>query len=107
MTFGVVIVGLGQIGMGYDLRHSPDAVALTHARAFSRHPAFHLAGGVDPSPESRATFAEHYGRPTFADATSAVAQLQPDVVVVAAPTISHHACVEQAIRARNPTGHSL
>ena len=46
MSYSVFLVGLGRVGMGYDLGLSGDAV-LTHARAFSPHPAFRLVGAAD------------------------------------------------------------
>ena len=47
MSFSVLIVGLGQIGMGYDLHHDVNNQIYTHARAFSQHPDFYLIGAVD------------------------------------------------------------
>jgi len=48
----VLIVGLGQIGMGYDLGLPPQNV-LSHARAFQNCPGFRVIGGVDPDPKER------------------------------------------------------
>ena len=41
-----LVLGLGKIGMGYDLGLDPNVYALTHARAFQQHPDFQLAGGL-------------------------------------------------------------
>jgi predicted dehydrogenase len=102
VTFSVLIVGLGQIGLGYDLKLDSAKFALTHARGFARHDAFHLVGGVDPSSERRGLFEAHYTAPAFADVRSAVAETQPDVVVVATPTASHCPTVRELIQAGHP-----
>jgi len=102
VTLSVLIVGLGQIGMGYDLAQDPALLAVTHARGFSRHDAFRLVGGVDPSGTRRALFEKHYGAPTFSDAVTAVKSLSPDLVVVAAPTERHCDSVRDVLGAGRP-----
>src|SRR4026207_202026 len=57
----VMIVGLGRIGMEYDLELDPSRYVYSHARAFSQHPAFRLVAGVDPAPERRRMFEAAYG----------------------------------------------
>lgn len=89
MAHAVVIAGLGQVAMGYDLGVADPGTVLTHARAFSRHPAFRLAGGADPSAERRALFAEHYGAAADPSLAAVLAREKPDVVVIAAPTPLH------------------
>lgn len=102
MTFKALVVGLGQIGMGFDLNLDPDVYALTHARAFQRHSSFQLAGGVDPNLGRRQLFEKHYGAPAYADVESAVKALQPDVVAVSSPTSEHHASVHAVLAAGRP-----
>ena len=96
----VLIVGLGQIGMGYDLELSPDAFALTHARAFGTHPAFRLAGGVDPLSQRCELFEKHYACHAGTDLAAALVETSPDVVIIASPTSQHgavlHAVLEQS-----------
>jgi predicted dehydrogenase len=84
-----LVIGLGQIGMGYDLKHNPNAYVLTHARAFEQHSAFKLIGSVDIDSKKRDLFEQHYQVPTFSDFHTAAQQLQPDVISVAAPTALH------------------
>lgn len=89
MSYSVLLIGLGQIAMGYDLGSTSDNLILTHARAFTTHPAFSLAGGVDPSPERRALFSRCFGRPADGDVGTALARANPDVVVISTPTSQH------------------
>lgn len=97
MAYRVLIVGLGQIGLGYDLKLDPATYVYAHARAFSSHPAFALAGGVDASAERRALLTQHYGCPAYASLAEALAQQAVDVLVIAAPTALHGAILREAL----------
>ena len=89
MTHRVVVVGLGRIGMGYDLEPGPAERVHSHSRAFSEHPAFALLAAVDPEPTRRARFEAAYGRPAYRDVGAALAANVADVVVIATPTAWH------------------
>jgi len=88
-----MLVGLGQIGCGYDAplpfvadRPRSSTRTLTHARALACHPGFELEAGVDPSPEARKRFTRLYGAPAYADLASwraASNKATPDLVVIA------------------------
>ncbi len=91
-----MLVGLGQIGMGYDLGLDPSKV-FTHARAFSQHPAFTLQCAVDPDPALRAAFTQAYGCPAYAELGDACAVHAPQLVAVAAPTALHGDIVRQLL----------
>jgi predicted dehydrogenase len=69
-----VLIGLGQIGCGYDAdlpfvfdqpRSSPKT--LSHARALACHPGFQLVAGIDPDPLARDRFERIYRRPAHPD----------------------------------------
>lgn len=102
MSHSVLLVGLGQVGMGYDIGRTETDVVLTHARAFSTHPAFHLVGGVDPSAERRSQFAECYRAPAQADLATALQESDPDIVVIATPTETHAGMLRDVLTARRP-----
>jgi predicted dehydrogenase len=102
MSAPVLLVGLGAIGVGYDLGTAPGAQAYTHARAFALHPAFALAAGVD-SDESRCErFAAEYGAPAFASVEEALAAHPAEVVVIATPSDSHAGVLERVLAAATP-----
>jgi predicted dehydrogenase len=84
-----LVIGLGQIGMGYDLDLDPATHVYTHARAFSTHEAFELVGGVDPDAARRRVFEERFQRPAFRGPVEAILATNPDVVAVAGPTATH------------------
>ena len=66
----VVLIGLGQISMGYDLNSKDSDLILTHAKAYSLHPDFILAGGVDPKFELCERFKQNYGANAGTDLNS-------------------------------------
>lgn len=84
-----LIVGLGKIGMGYDLELDPATVIYSHCRAFSLHPAFELIGAVDPSAAQRELFELHYGKPAYANIESALKVGAASIVIIASPTVKH------------------
>ena len=107
-----LLVGLGQIGCGYDAALSfvldqphSSAQTLTHARALACHPGFSLEAGVDPSPEARQRFSRLYGAPAYADLASwrsACLDLPPDLVVIAVAPQLQPSLVEELLQFTEP-----
>ncbi len=98
----VLLIGLGNVSVGYDATDPASAKVLSHARAFARHPAFALAGGVDLDAACRSRFEASYGVPAYAVIATAMRELTPEVVVVATPTPLHLATVEAVFAAGRP-----
>lgn len=103
MTYKVVLIGLGQISMGYDLNSKDSDLILTHAKAYSLHPEFILVGGVDPKFELCEKFKQNYGANSSTDLAKIVSETQPDVVVIASPTEQHYDCMQQVLQHSNPS----
>ena len=97
----MVVVGLGQIGMGYDLYLAPEYVQ-SHARAFAQHPRFSLMAGVDPSASKRQAFELAYQCPAYADIDAGLHGHRPDLVAVAVPTRLHLETVSQLLSEVQP-----
>jgi len=93
VTYNALIVGLGQIGMGYDLEFDPQERIATLARAFASHHAFNLIGGVDTSAGRRELFVAHYAKPAFSNVAKAFEVAVPEVVAIAVPTEAHYSVV--------------
>ena len=89
MINGSLIIGLGQIGMEYDIDISTDTSVFTHANAFSSHKDFELLGAIDPSDEKRSRFTMRYNKPAFSDLTEALQYIDPRIIVIASPTNNH------------------
>jgi predicted dehydrogenase len=115
MTHDVILVGLGQIGMGYDLELDARKYIYTHARAFSLHPDFNLVAGVDQDSKKCTLFKNHYQLPVYEDIKEALNDFQPDCIVVAVPTKMHNEtvklilshCRPKAILCEKPLSYSL
>jgi len=97
-TRSVLIIGLGQIGMGYDIDLDPEQHVYSHARAFSLHSGYLLVGGVDPDPGSRAVFARSYGVSAYETAETALVEQAPELVIIAVPTPLHGVTLETVLK---------
>ena len=73
----VLIVGLGQIGLQYDLHLDHDEFTYTHSCAFSKHKDFELLGAVDNDKEQRSIFSQSYGLPAYSDLSESLKKSQP------------------------------
>lgn len=93
----VLLVGLGQIAMGYDIGYRSDDLILTHAHAFAVHPEFQLVGGVDSNKDRCALFAKHYEGYSGTDLRGALEFTKPDVVVIGVPTETHYAVLQDIL----------
>lgn len=102
MTQGVLLIGLGAIGMGYDLDPPSTASVRTHARAFARLGELGQVMAVDTSVDRRRLFSETYGTPCYASMTEALANLAPSVVVVATPTPTHAQILHEVLERTAP-----
>ncbi|MDP4013838.1 MAG: Gfo/Idh/MocA family oxidoreductase [Candidatus Nanopelagicales bacterium] len=101
--FTALLVGLGRIGLGYDVDLDQDVPrqvvgsCATHARALTTNDAFRLIGSVDPDPRARETFGLLYDLPTWATLRE-VPDTRVDLVVIATPTEHHVRLATDAIR---------
>lgn len=98
----MLIIGLGQIGMGYDMHLPPETHVYTHARAFHLHPSFHLVGAVDPDKRKCSQFEETYHVPGFVSLNEALDILSVDVVVIASPTQFHGEILFEVLKLCQP-----
>lgn len=97
-----LLIGLGQIGMGYDLGSDSTNVVYTHAKAFFLHSSFELSGAVDPESGKRKLFEENFGCPSYPTIASALQALSPSVVVIATPTEQHHLNLREVLANSTP-----
>lgn len=98
MTYKALVIGLGQIGMGYDINAEPSVRVATLARAFSLHSEYELAGGVDTDNVRRELFQAKYKLPAFADVEAAINQTKPDIIAIAVPTNAHYQVFSEVMR---------
>lgn len=100
--YSVLLIGLGNIGVGYDINQSAKTLCLTHAKAFSENPDFNLIAGVDVCKTRRDRFSKKYKCQSFADIEDAMNTIKPDVVVLATPTASHLPVMESVFEFGRP-----
>lgn len=111
--FRALLVGLGQMGCGYDAdlpfaidQPRSSARTLSHARALACHAGFSLEAGIDPSPGARQRFTKLYRAPAYPDLTSwhdaRPRGAYPDLVVVAVPPQFQPALVQKTLQLMKP-----
>ena len=88
MSYSVMLVGLGQIGMGYDLTIDSKAIVYTHARAIKQHSNFNLIAAVDEDSVRCKEFEDLYDCVTYNNINLALSEHSPDLVIIAVPTIA-------------------
>lgn len=82
------IIGLGKIGMTYDLDSEPSSTHLSHLTATLKNLQFNLLGCIDPSIEARMMAQSNYGVPTFSNLEDFLLVHKPDVLILAANTVN-------------------
>jgi predicted dehydrogenase len=85
-VFSCVLVGLGDIGLNYDLNSDQDKYVRTHARAFSLHSGFNLQAGVDIDIAACNKFSRKYNVKSYTKIEDALFEIKPDLIVLAVPT---------------------
>ena len=99
--FTAAVVGLGNIGQGYDYDLQDASRVLTHASGFHHHPGFRLVAGVDPDPGARERFTQKFRQPAFPSIAELYENLSPEVVSLGVPTAQHLAAFQE-VAARGP-----
>lgn len=97
MAIRCLVIGLGQIGLSYDLDLDSARFIYSHSRAFSTHQAFELCGAVDSSEKQRHLFEQHFKKPGFSSLSESLQKIKPEVVVIATPTNTHFAVLDQVL----------
>lgn len=85
--YTVAILGAGRIAAGFDTPES-EAV-LTHAHAVTQNARLTLVGITDTDAEKGAREAEKWGTTFYPNAEAMLAELHPDIVIIATPDATH------------------
>jgi len=91
----VMVIGLGAVGLGYDLLKKDGGTVLTHCKAFSHSDYFKLEAGVDTCEARRQLFEDTYALPVYSDLGAALHSSNAGIVVVSSVTTSHLEIVER------------
>jgi predicted dehydrogenase len=66
MKYNALVVGLGRIGLGFDLTSQAGQI-LTHTKAYLKHKDFNLVAGVDVNSSRRKEFQNYSGKIAYRD----------------------------------------
>ena len=88
MKIKTLVVGLGKIGMGYDLNKTNKNI-LSHCSAVNNSKKFKLVGGVDKDKNKKTLFGRAYGNLFFEDLKSALLKTRPNLVIISSNTNNH------------------
>ena len=100
--FNVLIIGLGQIGMGYDLALDHKYHVYSHSAAFNQHKGFSIVGGVDLDNKLAKTFENKYDSKFYSNTQVALQQSNPDIVVIAVTTDLHNQVLKDIVKHSKP-----
>ena len=96
-TLRTVIVGLGNIGLLYDMA-APERAVHTHAKACFEHPGMALLAGIDPNPERRSLFMSQYSAPAYPDmVTASLSAGTVDLCIISTPTPLRLSVLKQCV----------
>ncbi|MDF3820170.1 Gfo/Idh/MocA family oxidoreductase [Leptospira sp. 96542] len=115
MKIKTFLIGLGQIGMGYDFKENYSSFCLTHLNAILAHDNFDLIGGFDISIENRNRFESKTSIESFSDLIVGLEKSSPEFVIIATPTKTHFEILKsvvniktvKAILCEKPISHDL
>lgn len=103
LSYRTAIIGLGNIAWRYDVKnHYSQIYSRSHARTYSIHPRTTLAGGCSVDSKDRDDFSRVYRVPVYADHTTMLQELCPDIVSICSPAEYHFehimSCLENGVR---------
>ena len=88
--FNTIIVGLGNIGMLYDINIKDNNTILSHAKAIHTHYGFNLVAGVEKSSEKRSLFKKKYSVPVYSNLNELFKnEKNVDTAVISTSSASH------------------
>ena len=98
----VLVVGLGQIGMGYDLYLQDTDHLLTHVKSIFRHDFFELCCGVDEDSALRKVFEKEYNCPSSEKLEESLTEFKPSLIVIATPSNTHYKILNRILDSHIP-----
>lgn len=96
-VYTAVVIGCGKVGATFEMDSGLPKPA-SHAAAFVANPRTKLVGLVDPDAAQLKRAGDYYNVPTYADPDAALAELTPDIVVVATPPPTHEELLMLALK---------
>jgi predicted dehydrogenase len=98
----VLIVGLGNIGLHYDLKKNNKLFKLSHSNCFSQHNFFDLQGAVDKKINNLKLFHKKYGKNIFSNLKKALNFISPEIIVVSTTSKTHLSVIKDIFKNSKP-----
>lgn len=89
MIIRSIVIGLGNIGLGYDFDNASKAFIATHVKALVFHPNFELIGGVDSNIDMRSRFNKKYNITAYENITDLPKNSKIDFAIISTNTQNH------------------
>ena len=89
MKHNVIIIGLGNIGLMYDLIVPNKKICKTHSKSLFYSKKYNLIGAVEKDRISKKKFISKYKLPVFDNLSFPLNFYKPDFVIIAVPTKNH------------------
>ena len=99
MIHKVLIIGLGKIGLLYDINKKN--MQLTHSSAFHKNKSFKIIGGVDKSKKKVKLFEKKFNVNGFVKIDNALKELEPDIIIISTETDNHLKTFKQIFLKKN------
>ena len=100
MKLTCVLIGLGQIGLGYDIGNN-DKFSDT-CESIQLCPDIDLLAAVELDPTKRKIFEKYYNVETYSNIAEALRNCKPNIIIVATPSNDHLATVETILGEHKP-----
>ena len=104
MSLTSAVVGLGRVGIGYDINLPKKQFVLSHARALEVCPGTKLIAGVDNSEDRISLFKEIYKVPAFKSISDFLGEVRPDLIVISTPTVTLTDVAKEILDTYTPFG---
>ena len=95
--YKAAIVGLGQVGQGYDYENLDNSIILTHASALKYHNEFDLISAVDSNLSQCERFEKKFSKPAFLSIKEMYLKVRPEIISISVSTNFHFEVFEEII----------
>ena len=100
MQIPTLVIGLGNIGMGYDLAKSDSKSKLSHAGAINNNHYFKLTAGVDSDRNARIIFENEFKSKSFITISEALTSTSPELAIISTPAQVRLGLVEELLESK-------
>lgn len=100
--YSCLIIGLGQVGLTYDLGEKNKNIFLSHAKSISFHKNFSLDAAVDINKEKREIFTKVYKAKAFSSVVEAAKYRNYSVIIISVPTEFHYKIFQEILNHCKP-----